>query len=68
MKLTIPERPGVCRWCGCTYHDPCPPGCSWANRQQTLCSECVAFDTAMRTKAGRRHAVETFNIGAEAIE
>ena len=65
MKLDIVERRGQCRWCGCTWNDPCPPGCSWANRQQTLCSECAPFDTLMRSKSGRREAVETFNIGRD---
>lgn len=65
MKIELSERPGVCRWCGCTYDDPCPPGCGWANRAQTLCTECVEFDTKMRTKAGRRELVEGYNIGAE---
>lgn len=67
MKLEITERPGECRWCGCTYHDPCPAGCGWANRQQTLCTECEAFDRLMRSKGGRREAVETFNIGRDAV-
>jgi hypothetical protein len=58
MNVTIPERPGRCRWCGCTYHDPCPAGCGWANRQQTLCSECADLDRLVRTVAGRRELAE----------
>lgn len=30
---------GVCRECGCTEMDACPPGCSWA--EPDLCSACV---------------------------
>jgi hypothetical protein len=52
--ITITERPGRCRWCGCTYDDPCPAGCGWANRQQTLCTECTRLDGLMRTAKGRR--------------
>lgn len=37
-------RPGVCRWCRCSYFDPCPGGCGWANREQTVCTECVDVD------------------------
>jgi hypothetical protein len=54
MKIEVKEHPGRCRWCGCTYERACAAGCSWANRQQTLCSECVKIDTLMRTIAGRR--------------
>ena len=54
MQIAIPERPGRCRWCGCTEFNACPVGCSWANRQQTLCSECVMLDALMRTVKGRR--------------
>lgn len=68
MKIALTERPGKCRWCGCTYDDPCPPGCGWANRAGTLCTECVEFDKRMRTANGRREAVELFNIGLESVE
>jgi hypothetical protein len=54
MNVAIAERPGTCRWCGCTYHRPCDAGCGWANRQQTLCTECVPLDTAMKSARGRR--------------
>jgi hypothetical protein len=33
-------------FCGCTYDNPCPNGCGWANRQQTLCTDCVAVRSA----------------------
>jgi hypothetical protein len=38
------ERPGKCRWCGCTYEEPCPGSCGWANAKQTLCTACVNLD------------------------
>jgi len=49
----IGQRPGVCRWCGCTNDHACDAGCSWANRERTLCSACVPLDRALRTVAGR---------------
>lgn len=58
MTLTIPERPGACRWCGCTYERACAGGCSWVNRQQTLCSGCEPLDRAMRTSEGRKLIAE----------
>lgn len=54
MKIEIHEKPGVCRWCGCTETTPCEEGCAWANRQQTLCTACVGIDTQLRSKRGRR--------------
>lgn len=66
LTIAIPQTPGKCRWCGCTWDDPCPPGCGWANRDQTLCTECVDVDKLVRTKAGRRTLVEGYQIGAEA--
>jgi hypothetical protein len=53
MKVTFRERPGRCRWCGCTHERPCANGCGWANRQQTLCTECAPLDAAIRSTAGR---------------
>lgn len=38
------ERPGTCRWCGCTYEEACPGGCAWANAKGTLCTACVNVD------------------------
>jgi len=38
--VTAPVR-GVCRMCGCSHFDPCPNGCAWADRAQTVCSECA---------------------------
>jgi len=54
MKIDIKETPGKCRWCGCTYYSPCDAGCAWANRAQTLCTECVGLDRLMRSAPGRR--------------
>ncbi len=34
------KRRGICSVCACTEADACPEGCSWANRQETLCSSC----------------------------
>jgi len=50
--------PGRCRWCGCTWSNPCANGCSWAERTQTLCSECVPLDEAMATSARRKALAE----------
>jgi hypothetical protein len=58
FTITITEEPGRCRLCGCTYEHACAVGCSWANRQQTLCSACVPLDRALRTIAGRRALAE----------
>ena len=54
MTITVTERVGQCRWCGCTEDRACEVGCSWANRQATLCSECVDLDRAMKSARGRR--------------
>jgi len=32
--------PGTCRVCGCTDDHACPEGCSWVDRDHTLCSAC----------------------------
>lgn len=42
------ERPGTCRWCGCSHFEPCPEGCGWANTKQTLCTACVNVDREWR--------------------
>jgi len=68
LVLRVPLRSGVCRWCRCTWDDPCPPGCAWVDRAQTLCSACAPFDKALRSAAGRQRAVEAFLIGREAAE
>lgn len=51
------DRSGICAFCKCSYHNPCPAGCGWANRGQTLCTECTdiakAFTAAARKVAGR---------------
>ena len=58
MTLEITEKSGVCRWCGCTERDPCPEGCGWVNREQTLCTSCREFDRQIRTPIGRRRLME----------
>ncbi|HYM24944.1 MAG TPA: hypothetical protein VEU08_17125 [Vicinamibacterales bacterium] len=56
--ITIPQTPGRCRWCRCTYNNPCAEGCAWANREQTLCTACVPLDAALKSAAGRRNLAE----------
>lgn len=56
-KFALVNRPGRCRWCGCTYDHACANGCSWVDRTQTLCSECWPLDEAMKTAKGRRALV-----------
>lgn len=58
MILRVSLTPGRCRWCRCTYDNPCANGCGWADRAQTLCTECVPVDTVMQTAAGRRELAE----------
>jgi hypothetical protein len=60
MKITVQERVGKCRWCGCTYEHGCAEGCWWANRQGTLCSECVELDRLMRSARGRQQIADAF--------
>jgi hypothetical protein len=57
-SFVIVNRVGQCRWCRCTDDHACANGCSWANAQRTLCSECVPLDKAMQTTAGRRELAE----------
>jgi hypothetical protein len=52
--LAVRLKPGVCRWCGCTERDPCPGGCGWADRQQTLCTSCAPFNREIQTTTGRK--------------
>lgn len=46
-------EPGRCRWCRCTYTRPCPEGCGWADRAQTLCTACVEIDKAWNQQMRR---------------
>lgn len=39
---------GRCRFCRCSWEEPCPQGCGWANRDQTVCTACVPIDKAWR--------------------
>jgi hypothetical protein len=57
-KIALVNRPGRCRWCGCTETTPCANGCGWAERGQTLCTECVPLDKAMQTARGRHELAE----------
>lgn len=57
-SFVVVNTPGQCRWCKCTMDHACANGCSWANAQYTLCSECVPLDTALKTSAGRRELAE----------
>jgi hypothetical protein len=58
LTIRVSLVPGRCRWCGCTYYEPCANGCGWANREQTLCTECVPLDKGLRTFEGRRELAE----------
>lgn len=58
VKFYVVLTPGICRWCRCTYDNPCANGCSWVERTQTLCSECVPLDKALQNNAGRRELAE----------
>jgi hypothetical protein len=54
LTVVVPLRRGRCRWCGCTYYDPCPEGCGWADPTETLCTACARLDGLVRSPAGRR--------------
>jgi hypothetical protein len=58
LTIRVSLTPGSCRWCQCTDDTPCANGCSWVERTQTLCSECVPLDKALETRAGRRELAE----------
>ena len=57
LTIRVSLVPGTCRYCGCTYDNPCDAGCGWADRAQTLCTECVPLDKALQTAKGRRALV-----------
>ena len=44
--VRILEPRGVCKKCGCTDEHACPGGCSWTNKERTLCSACVKKESA----------------------
>jgi hypothetical protein len=54
LTIRVSLSPGICRWCRCTYDNPCANGCAWADRYQTLCTACVPLDEALETAKGRR--------------
>lgn len=58
LTIRFSFEPGRCRWCRCTYERPCANGCAWADRAQTLCTECVPLDTAVQSVKGRRELAE----------
>ena len=35
-----PRFYGTCARCGCTDERACEGGCSWADREHTVCTEC----------------------------
>jgi hypothetical protein len=37
---------GRCRFCRCTPRKACPGGCSWVNREESLCSSCIVVALA----------------------
>lgn len=63
MKVTVTERVGTCRWCGCTDLQGCDVGCSWANRQCTLCSECHELDRLVHSVRGRQTIAQAWQDG-----
>lgn len=48
---------GRCRFCRCTHFSPCPEGCAWANRDQTVCTSCVGIARAWARRRGARPAL-----------
>jgi len=57
LTIRVPLISGVCRFCRCTYDNPCANPCSWVDRTQTLCSECWPLDEALKTAKGRQALV-----------
>jgi hypothetical protein len=51
---TIPKpkgpKRGVCRVCGCTDLRACPGGCRWADKEHTVCTQCVARALVLMVK------------------
>lgn len=35
------HKAGICRYCGCTPYMACESGCSWVDRDGTICSACL---------------------------
>ena len=46
---------GRCRFCGCTEERACPGGCSWVNRELTICSACARIDRAWQLREVERN-------------
>lgn len=58
MIITLTERPGRCRWCGCSDQVGCALGCRWINARHTLCSACADLDRLVRNRDGRLELAE----------
>lgn len=41
VRIVGEPQPGVCNKCGCFEERACRGGCSWANEEKTICSNCV---------------------------
>lgn len=37
---------GVCSRCGCTDDEACEGGCTWADKEHTICSRCASPATS----------------------
>ena len=46
-KLKKPPQKGTCRYCACTYFQPCYPPCCWIDRGQTVCSSDACYQQAL---------------------
>jgi hypothetical protein len=69
-RFPLTKRPlarGVCRFCQCSHFDPCPDGCAWLDRAQTVCTECApalkAEREARRLFAYQGAQLEAFRLG-----
>jgi len=54
-KAAVSPR-GICRVCSCTENEPCNPPCSWADRRETVCSNC--YDMAQSLSEWFRSALK----------
>ncbi len=54
---------GICRVCGCTDEWGCPEGCAGADKEHTICTNCVmdSCDTweAFEQEVGKEHTIYT---------
>lgn len=49
----LQAKRGECRVCGCDDEHACMGGCSWVDRDHTLCTACMPPVRNARTKKGR---------------